>query len=120
MDMSKEEFEQKKAESARRIRELYRGHNMPPYPEFVTVSPKPNTSPRERDDMPQRPTVQNYHPPTAATENKNSGVAGLLRCFNMGEILKSPDALLILGLIFLLVNDHCDEKLIMALVFIML
>lgn len=119
MDMSKEEFEQKKAESARRIRELYRGHNMPPYPEFVTVTPKPNTPPREHADIPQRPNLQNHHPPALA-ENNNSGLAGLLKCFNMGEILKSPDALLILGLIFLLVNDHCDEKLIMALVFIML
>ncbi len=113
MDMTKEEFERQKAESAKRIKELYRGHNMPPYPEFVSVVTAPQPEDVEQHDR---------KPPEAkpALSQKSTDIGGLLKCFNMGEILKSPDSLLILGIIFLLLSDKSDEKLILALIFIML
>lgn len=113
MDMTREEFERQKAESARRIKELYRGHTMPPYPEFVTV--QQNTASEKRAE-PQR----ERSPEVPAPVRPRTDIPSILRCFNMGEILKSPDSLLILGLILLLLSDGSDEKLILALVFIML
>ena len=113
MDMTKEEFERQKAESARRIKELYRGHTMPPYPEFVTV---PQGVAAEK---PTDPPKQVFSEAPVAVR-KSPDIGGLLRCFNMGEILKSPDSLLILGIILLLLSDRSDEKLILALIFIML
>ncbi len=107
--MTKEEFERQKAESARRIRELYRGHNMPPYPEFVSVTQKKTEAPpAERVLPPPKP------------KGGEGNIQGILKCFNMGEVLKSPDSLLILGIILLLLSDKGDERLIMALIFIML
>ncbi len=113
MDMTKEEFERQKNESARRIRELYRGHTMPPYPEFISV-PK-NSAPEKQVEA----QIAKAPLPQSNVKTKTD-IPGLLRCFNMGEVLKSPDSLLILGLILLLLSDGCDEKLILALVFIML
>ena len=113
MDMTREEFERKKAESAKRIKELYRGHTMPPYPEFVTI---PREVALKEGSEPPKKTP----PEMPLSPRQGSDIQGLLRCFNMGEVLKSPDSLLILGLILLLLSDGSDEKLILALIFIML
>ena len=112
MDMTKEEFQRQKEESAKRIQEMYRGHNMPPYPEFVSIS---SSAPVH---LPPKPEATKPSPAKKILPNKPD-IGGILKCFNMGEILKSSDSLLILGLILLLLSDHGDEALIMALVFIM-
>ncbi len=105
-DMTREEFERQKNEAALKMKELYRGQSMPPYPDFIKL-PKSEETPKEPEQKKER------KPQKTAPNN-------VFRYLNLSEILKSPDALLILGLIFLLISDNADEKLILALVFIML
>ena len=105
-DMTKEEFQRQKSDAERRMRELYRGQNMPPFPDFVSV-------PKQQEAPKPEPTKKEIAPTRNNTNN-------IFKFLNFSELLKSPDALLILGLIFLLMSDNADEKLILALVFIML
>lgn len=124
-EISREEFLRQKADAERRMKELYGGHSMPPYPGFVSLTgnaPKASQAavpPREpkSDGKPQKPAVR-----PASNGNTPSGFAAydMFRFLNLPELLKSQDTLLILGLIFLLMSDNADEKLILALVFIML
>lgn len=108
-EMSREEFERQKNDAAKRIREIYRGQTMPAYPDFISLPKVPETkapetaTPKETKKTPQNTTAGN-----------------LFKFLNFSELLKSPDSLLILGLILLLLSDSADEKLILALVFIML
>lgn len=105
-DMTREEFERQKNDAAERIRQIYRGQNMPSFPDFVAV---PKT---QKEDIAK---VQKKGQKTAGNSTNN-----IFRFLNFSELLKSPDALLIMGLIFLLMSDNADEKLILALVFIMI
>ena len=105
-DMTREEFERQKNEAALKMKELYRGQTMPPYPDFIRV-------PQAEEKMQKSEPKKEKKPQKTVPNN-------LFRYLNLSEILKSPDALLILGLIFLLISDNADEKLILALVFIML
>ena len=109
-EMSREEFERQKNDAARRIREIYKGQNMPPYPDFISLPAREKEIKTEETVPPKTPQKS---PPQTVTGN-------LFKFLNFSELLKSPDALLILGLIFLLLSDNADEKLILALVFIML
>ena len=105
-EMSKEEFERQKSEAANRMREMYKAQGSF-YPSFVAL---PDASPK--------PTVP---PPKAeAVSRPKSLPNNIFKFLNFSEILKSPDSLLILGLILLLLSDNADEKLILALVFILL
>lgn len=108
-EMTKEEFEKQKSDAAKRIREIYRGQNMPPYPDFITLPKTDNKPPKQKTVL-----------ETAAPCRPKNTTENMFRFLNFSELLKSPDALLILGLIFLLMSDNADEKLILALVFIML
>lgn len=105
-DMTRDEFLRQKNEAARQMRELYRGQAMPPYPDFVKMP--------QSEEKPKEPEPKKEHCVQKQMPNN------IFRFLNLSEILKSPDALLILGLIFLLISDNADEKLILALVFIML
>ena len=108
-ELTREEFEKQKSDAAKRIRDMYKGQNMPPYPDFIAVSenskasPKTEKPPKHIDTQPASPLSNN-----------------IFRSLNFSELLKSPDSLLILGIIFLLLSDNADEKLILALIFIML
>ena len=113
-ELSREEFDRLKNEAETQMKELYGGHNMPPYPRFVTLPEK--TQAETEPNKPEKP--QAVKPPSRPAQNKIGG--NLFRFLNLEELTKSPDALLILGLIFLLISDNADEKLILALVFIML
>lgn len=106
-EMSKEEFEREKNEAANRIREMYRGQNSPSFPSFVSVS-TPNEPPCAEE-------IKSMEKPPALRVQNN-----LFKFLNFSEIAKSPDALLILGIILLLLSDNADEKLILALIFILL
>lgn len=108
-ELTKEEFERQKSDAARRIRDMYKGQNMPPYPNFITL-PENKEIAQKTEEPPKR---TNYSSITPASNN-------IFRFFNFSEIMKSPDSLLILGIIFLLLSDNADEKLILALIFIML
>ncbi len=112
-ELTREEFNRLKEESSNRIREMYKGHSMPPYPDFVKLekpAPPPSCNPIVKPVVTQKPCSSNGQNP----------LAGILRSVNLSELLKNPESLLILGLIILLMSDHADEKLILALVFIML
>lgn len=123
-EMSREEFLQQKADAARRIKELYRGQNMPPYPDFVSLPKNTRQAEQHTIDPPPAVTEKEAVSPTPQVrrEPQTGGFmpASIFRFLNLPELLKSSDALLILGLIFLLMSDNADEKLILALVFIML
>lgn len=117
MDLSKEEFDRMKDESARRIKEIYKGSHMPPYPSFVSLPEKAKA--KEPEEANQAPTP---NPPEPRYQNtRQSNFAGnIFRFLNLEELTKTPDTLLILGLLLLLISDNADEKLILALIFIML
>ncbi len=112
--MTREEFEKKKADSAKRIREMYAGRNMPPYPDFVKV--RAEQVKEEKPDKP-RPTASKK---MVAPPQQGFSAEGLLRSLNIEQIIKNPESLLILGLIILLISDGADQLLILALIFIML
>ena len=111
-ELSREEFLKQKEDASKRIREIYRGHTMPPFPDFVSVK-KETVNPK----LEKPPKLQN--------EKKDKGKPqstplNIFRFFNLPELMKSSDGMLILGLIFLLMSDKADDKLILALLFIML
>lgn len=105
--MTREEFEREKNDAANRIREMYKSQKPPVFPSFVSV-PEPPVEPDKKE-----PPKAVFAPPERMTSN-------LFKFLNFSEISKSPDALLILGLILLLLSDNADETLILALVFILL
>lgn len=108
-ELTREEFEKEKIEAARRIRDMYKGQNMPPYPDFISLPQKPDVAKQKAEP------VKKINPPAPMPVSNN-----IFRMLNFSELLKSPDSLLILGIIFLLLSDNADEKLILALIFIML
>ncbi len=108
-DMSREEFESLKADSARRIREMYRGHGMPPYPDFVDLKDSEKAVPPPAADPPRPPASPSPRGPLSFLGN-----------LNIRGLSQNPDSLLILGLILLLAGENADEKLLLALIFIML
>lgn len=108
-DMSREEFERLKKDSARRIREMYKGHNMPPYPDFIDLKGRVEEPPTPASD-----------PPRPASSPAPQGPLPILGNLNIRSLTQNPDSLLILGLILLLAGEKADEKLLLALVFIML
>ena len=113
-EMSKEEFNRIKEESVKRMRELYT-RPMPPYPDFISINAtkkqniKPEIEEQNHLEKKKEECIQN--------RAKN---IGFLESFNLGKLLKNSDTLLILGLIILLLSDSADEKLILALLFIMM
>ena len=111
--MSREEFEKQKAESAKRIWEMYRGHVMPPYPEFLKPEPI-----KEPDEPQKKPAPVHKAPPKH--DREAGGIGNVFSRLDLAQITNSPDGLLILGLILLLLADKADEKLILSLVFLIL
>ncbi len=112
--MTREEFEREKADSARRIREMYAGRNMPPYPDFVKV--RADQVKEETPDSAKQAVSKKVTSPP----QRGFSAEGLLRSLNIEQIIKNPESLLILGLIILLISDGADQLLILALIFIML
>ncbi len=112
--MTREEFERKKADSARRIREMYAGRNMPPYPDFVKV--RAEQVKEATPDKAQQAVIKKITTPPQSVFSAE----GILRSLNIEQIIKNPESLLILGLIILLISDGADQLLILALIFIML
>lgn len=108
-ELTREEFEKQKSDAARRIRDMYKGQNMPPYPDFIAVPENNNAS-----QKPEKPPKHNNPQPVLPVSNN------IFKSLNFSELIKAPDSLLILGVIFLLLSDNADEKLILALIFIML
>lgn len=113
-DMTKEEFNKLKEESAKKMREIYKESSTPTFPDFVVVNNKREKITENYKNEPQKKQV---------SANRSSPVfnpSSMLKFINFPELTKNPDSLLILGLIFLLLSDNADEKLILALLFIML
>lgn len=109
-EMTKEEFDRQKDEAAKRIRDMYRGQNMPPYPDFISI-------PKDKEEKQNKGGAIASAPKPRQNQRLQNNI---FRMLNFSELLKSEDALLILGIIFILLCDNADEKLILALVFIML
>lgn len=114
-EMSREEFNRLKEESSKRIREMYKGHSMPPYPDFISLQNQEKSVREKYEEVtPPKKAIPEHH------NSNNNWLQGMLRSINLSELLKNPESLLILGLIILLISDKADEKLVLALVFIML
>lgn len=116
-EMTKEDFERMKQTASERVLEMHRDskqHKMP-FPDFVT---RP-----ERKESPKGP-APDHTPRHAKPESKPIGVSDrvhqMMQYLNLPEMMKNKDALLLLGLILLLSNDGADEKLILALAYILL
>lgn len=120
-EMTKEEFLRQKAEAEKRMRSLYGGKSAPHFPSFVSISEEETNSPPKGSSVlppsdPEKPVAA----PGPTPRRRNLNPPELFKFINLPELIKNPDGLLILGLIFLLINDNADEILIMALIFIML
>ena len=87
-EMSREEFERQKAESARRIREMYRGHAMPPYPEFL----RPEPPKKQQEVSMESPSPLKVQPKHDRTIN---GLGNIFNRLNVAQIASSSDGLLI-------------------------
>lgn len=113
-EFTRKEFLRRKEDAANRIRDMYNGHSMPPYPDFVSI-PQSST-------LPHTEKVDRTNGTSAPITDKKGGFnpANLIKAVNLEELTKSPDNLLILGIILLIFSDTADEKLILALLFIML
>ena len=128
-DLSREEFLKLKEEATKQMRELYGGRPLPPFPDFVSVS---GASPSEASDVVRGDEIKKQShtlKPASATatpsacgrtEAEQGCRFGLLSGLNLKGLMANPDNLLIIGLILVLLADGADEKLILALVFIML
>ena len=121
-EMTREEFMRQKDEASRRIKEIYRGQRMPPYPSFVKLPNEESQKPAVLQTESSKGQTKNSL--TCASSGKSAGIESsplnIFKSLNIQQIMRSPDSLLILGLIFLLMSDKADEKLILALIFIML
>ncbi len=120
-EMTREEFLRQKTEAEMRMRSLYGGRDSTRFPNFVAVSEseKDNVK-REQKNLPEQHRKEPHSAPLPSTGGRRLNPPELFKFINLPELIKSPDGLLILGLIFLLLSDNADEILIMALVFIML
>lgn len=120
-DMTREEFLREKSNAEQRIRELYSGRTLPTYPDFVSI--KENTE-KQRTQGTVSPAPEQKKQVRSSslgsTTPCNNSPTRLFKFLNIPEILKSPDSMLILGIILLLMSDNGDEMLILALIFIML
>ena len=112
--MSKEEFNRIKEDSVKRMKELYM-RPMPPYPDFVTL--KNDQKQNKKLEIQEEKSLEKKKEEGRQNRAKN---ISFLENFNLGKLLKNSDTLLILGLIILLLSDSADEKLILALLFIMM
>lgn len=124
-ELTREEFLKQREDAAKRMRELYGERGTPNFPDFVALPRQPSTSPppeeekgyehREKSEKVQQKFGQNY-----PYQERNGSPLGLLSALNLKSLTQNSETLLILGLILLLMSDNADEKLILALVFIML
>ncbi|MEE0928233.1 MAG: hypothetical protein UIG59_03490 [Acutalibacteraceae bacterium] len=121
-ELTREEFLRRRAQAEMDMKRLYGGKNMPPYPGFVTVSEdgKQKKENKTDDNALPHPAVNPPITPEKMPKTDRKNPSEIFRFINLPELIKSPDGMLILGLIFLLLCDNADELLIMALVFIML
>jgi hypothetical protein len=114
-------FLRQKEMAEREMKALYMG-STPRFPDFVALPHNDNKTNKKyvleaeqkKEGLGETTKKTNRKEPAGKLQNN------IFRFLNMPELLKSPDALLIMGLIFLLMSDNADEKLILALVFIML
>ena len=109
------------------MQELYGGRPLPPFPNFVSVSGGDTATPLASEEAPHKAEPSSQGAATqglAATKYRpaaeRSRPLGLLSGLNLSGLMANPDNLLIIGLILVLLADGADEKLILALVFIML
>ncbi len=117
-DFSKEDFERMKQTAAEQVMQMHKNRpDMPPFPSFVRV-PTKDSRPSENSPSPSNHSASQQNVTTSAVQK--SRLNSLLKYINLPELAKNNDSLLLLGLIFLLSSESADEKLILALAYILL
>lgn len=124
--ITREDFERMKQTASEKVLEMHRDskhRHMPPFPDFVTRPDRREDSHRQTDAQPHGDSPGGTAPRHAKTEPASdiSGrVRQILPYVNLSALTQNKDALLLLGLILLLSGDKADEKLILALAYILL
>lgn len=88
--------------------------DMPPFPNFVKIPDRSD----EKEKVEQKP--ENSATVSTGCTQSGSRVGSLIKYINLPEMMKNSDAMLLLGLILLLSSESADEKLILALAYILL
>ncbi len=138
----RQRFEREKENARRQFNEMYRGKpagglefNRPKTPEPagrqqgqlapappLYTPPKGQPGPKSKADQPAKPQPEQGGGPAPKPEPpkpQNRGL-DLLKMLNFNKIEMDNDRLLLLMLCLLLANEKADEKLLLALVYIML
>lgn len=114
-EQERQRFEKEKENANRQFREMYRGR---PLKENTEKLP-PQT---EKSDLPNRPEKPPVKPAAEKKQEppRTHGGFDLLKMLNFSKIEMDNDRLLLLMLCLLLAEEQADEKLILALIYLML
>lgn len=120
-DFSREDFERMKQAAAEQVLEMHKSrHDMPPFPSFVRIPSKDKSSSGNSSPPPSQVHSPKPQPQPSSSEPPKNRLSSLIQYINLPELMKNSDSLLLLGLIFLLSSESADEKLILALAYILL
>lgn len=117
-EMSREDFERMKRNASEKVMQMHKSHSdMPPFPSFVKI---PDRHAEQITRSPVISSVENNDVVSTAHKQQNRRIGSLIKYINLPEMMKNSDAMLLLGLILLLSSESADEKLILALAYILL
>lgn len=117
-NVSKEDFERMKQNASERVMQMHKSRtDMPPFPSFVKVPERPNGQSNISPVAPDTPKGETL---SSADKQSSRRIGSLIKYINLPEMMKNSDAMLLLGLILLLSSESADEKLILALAYILL
>ncbi len=116
--ISREDFERMKQNASERVMQMHKSRaDMPPFPSFVKVPDRTNG---QNDSSFSIPDTEKSQPLSSPDKQSNRRIGSLIKYINLPEMMKNSDAMLLLGLILLLSSESADEKLILALAYILL
>ncbi len=120
--MSREEFERMKQNAGERIMQMKKEGL--PFPDFVTIPKREGASAAE-DSKPkiseeEEKTSETGKQMSAHEGHRKNGFLPFIRYLNIPEITENPDGMLLLALILLLSHEGADNRLILALAYILL
>lgn len=117
-ELSREDFERMKQNASQRVMQMHKSRtDMPPFPSFVKI---PDRADEQNEPSPAMPVAAKSEPLSASDKQPNRRIGSLIKYINLPEMMKNSDAMLLLGLILLLSSESADEKLILALAYILL
>ena len=116
--MTRDDFDRMKQSA---LEQALKTHNsrtvMPPVPDFVRI---PEGKKQNSTEFHNPPILEEKKSEETNVPQKKSRIASLMNYINIPELLENSDAALLLGLILLLSSEQADEKLILALAYILL